>query len=155
MNPPIQSSNNPRPRRAIEEDFPIVEINRLVVPERNGFKPVYQMHKSFAPRASCVFRAILLAVLKPAGTNIISEFYKDHTDDPDTKGKIVLDPFMGGGTTVIEATRLGVAPIGIELNPVPWFVVKMALAPASIKELDGAYARLEQQIGRASCRERV
>ncbi|MEI7733378.1 MAG: hypothetical protein WCO56_27655 [Verrucomicrobiota bacterium] len=32
-------------KRAIEGDFPIVEINRLVVPERNGFKPVYQMHK--------------------------------------------------------------------------------------------------------------
>jgi uncharacterized protein (DUF433 family) len=133
-------------KRAIEEDFPIVEINRLVVPERNGFKPVYQMHKSFAPRASCVFRAILLAALKPAGTNIISEFYKDHTDDPDTNGKIVLDPFMGGGTTVIEATRLGVVPIGIELNPVPWFVVKMALAPASTKELDDAYVRLEKRI---------
>ena len=133
-------------KRAIEEDFPIVEINRLVVPERNGFKPVYQMHKSFAPRASCVFRAILLAALKPAGTNIISEFYKDHTNDPDTKGKIVIDPFMGGGTTVVEATRLGVAAVGIELNPVPWFVVKMALAPASIKDLDNAYARLEERI---------
>ena len=133
-------------KRAIEEDFPIVEINRLVVPERNGFKPVYQMHKSFAPRASCVFRAILLAAMKPAGTNIISEFYKDHTDDPDTKGKVILDPFMGGGTTIIEATRLGSVPIGIELNPVPWFVVKMALAPASTKDLDDAYARLEKRI---------
>ena len=37
-------------------------------------------------------------------------------------------------------------PIGIELNPVPWFVVKMALAPASTKELDDAYARLEKRI---------
>jgi len=27
-------------KRAIEESFPIVEINRLVVPERNGFKPI-------------------------------------------------------------------------------------------------------------------
>ena len=66
-------------KRAIEEDFPIVEINRLAVPERNGFKPVYQMHKSFAPRASCVFRAILLATFKPAGTDIMREFYEDHT----------------------------------------------------------------------------
>jgi putative DNA methylase len=133
-------------KRAIEEDFPIVEINRLVVPERNGFKPVYQMHKSFAPRASCVFRAILLAALKPAGTNIISEFYKDHTNDPDTNGKIIIDPFMGGGTTVVEATRLGIAPIGVELNPVPWFVVRMALAPASLKDLDDAFARLERRM---------
>jgi len=135
--------NQPSPKRAIEEDFPIVEINRLVVPERNGFKPVYQMHKTFAPRASCVFRAILLAALKPAGANIIAEFYKDHTEDPDTKGKTVLDPFMGGGTTVIEAVRLGAKPVGIELNPVPWFVVKVALTAATPSQLDEAFQRLE------------
>jgi putative DNA methylase len=52
--------------RAIEVGFPIVEINRLAVPERNSFKPIYQMHKWFARRASCVFRAILLGALKPA-----------------------------------------------------------------------------------------
>jgi len=60
-------------KRAIEVGFPIVEINRLAVPERNSFKPIYQMHKWFARRASCVFRAILLGALKPAirpdGTN--------------------------------------------------------------------------------------
>ena len=133
-------------KRAIEEDFPIVEINRLVVPERNGFKPVYQMHKSFAPRAACIFRAILLAALKPVGTNIIAEFYKDHTNDPDTNGKVILDPFMGGGTTVVEASRLGAAPIGVELNPVPWFVVKVALAPASVQQLDTAFAQLAERI---------
>lgn len=130
-------------KRAIEESFPIVEINRLVVPERNGFKPIYQMHKSFAPRASCVFRAILLGALKPAGTNIIDEFYKDHTNDPDTKDKVVLDTFMGGGTTIIEAVRMGIRPIGIELNPVPWFVVKMALAPADVTAFDASVKRLE------------
>ncbi|MGH8632175.1 MAG: DUF1156 domain-containing protein, partial [Burkholderiales bacterium] len=52
--------------RAIEVGFPIVEINRLAEPERNSFKPIYQMHKWFARRASCVFRAILLGALKPA-----------------------------------------------------------------------------------------
>jgi|CZKI01.1.fsa_nt_gi putative DNA methylase len=132
-------------KRAIEESFPIVEINRLVVPERNGFKPIYQMHKSFAPRASCVFRAIILGALKPAGTDIMAEFYKDHTEDPDTKDKVILDTFMGGGTTIVEAARMGIRPIGIELNPVPWFVVKMALAPADVLALDAAVTRLEER----------
>src|SRR4030042_2025038 len=52
-------------KRAIEESFPIVEINRLAVPERNAFKPIYQMHKWFARRASGVFRALLLSSMKP------------------------------------------------------------------------------------------
>ncbi|MGH8613838.1 MAG: DUF1156 domain-containing protein [Gammaproteobacteria bacterium] len=77
--------------RAIEVGFPIVEINRLAQPERNGFKPIYQMHKWFARRASCVFRAILLGALKPAykedgtPTDLMAEFYKDHSRDPDTQ----------------------------------------------------------------------
>lgn len=80
-------------KRAIEESFPIVEINRLAVPERNAFKPIYVMHKWFARRASCVFRAILLGALKPAGTDLMAEFYRNHNDDPDTRGKVILDPW--------------------------------------------------------------
>jgi len=127
------------PKRAIEEGFPIVEINRLAEPERNAFKPIYQMHKWFARRASCVFRAILLGALKPAGTDIMEEFYKDHTHDPDTNGKVILDPFMGGGTTVVEALRLGCKVIGIDLNPVAWFIVKTEVEPVDLDELRAAF----------------
>ena len=133
-------------KRAIEEYFPIVEINRLAEPERNAFKPIYQMHKWFARRASCVFRAILLGCLKPAGTDIMEEFYKDHSNDPDTNGKVVLDPFMGGGTTVVEALRLGCKVIGIDLNPVAWFITKTEVEPVDIDELRAAFERLANRI---------
>ncbi|MDI6725766.1 MAG: DUF1156 domain-containing protein, partial [Smithellaceae bacterium] len=132
-------------RRAIEESFPIVEINRLAVPERNAFKPIYKMHKWFARRASCVFRAILLGAMKPAGADIMAEFYKDHTDDPDTKGVRILDPFMGGGTTVVEALRLGCHVTGIDLNPVAWFIVKSEAEPVDIDKLKAAFRRLEER----------
>lgn len=132
-------------KRAIEESFPIVEINRLAVPERNAFKPIYQMHKWFARRASSVFRAILLASMKPAGTDIMEEFYKDHTHDPDTNGVKILDPFMGGGTTVIEALRLGCHVTGIDLNPVAWFIVKTEAEPVVIDDLKAAFKRLEDR----------
>lgn len=134
--------------RAIEVGFPIVEINRLAEPERNSFKPIYQMHKWFARRASCVFRAILLGALKPAikldgtPTDLMAEFYKNHSDDLDTQGKVVLDPFMGGGTTVVEALRLGCKAIGIDLNPVAWFVVKTEIEPMELPALQAAYERL-------------
>ena len=134
--------------RAIEVGFPIVEINRLAVPERNSFKPIYQMHKWFARRASCVFRAILLGALKPAfkpdgtPTDLMEEFYKDHTNDPDTKGKHILDPFMGGGTTVVESLRLGCHVTGIDINPVAWFIVKTEVEPVDLDELQEAFERL-------------
>lgn len=135
-----------RSKRAIEEYFPIIDINRLAVPERNAFKPIYQMHKWFARRSSSVFRAILLGALKPAGTDIMEEFYKDHTNDPDTKGKVILDPFMGGGTTVVEALRLGCKVIGVDLNPVAWFIVKTEVEPVDIEELKKAFERLANRI---------
>lgn len=133
-------------KRAIEESFPIVEINKLAVPERNAFKPIYTMHKWFARRSSSVFRAILLAAMKPAGTDIMKEFYKDHTNDPDTNGKVILDPFMGGGTTVVEALRLGCKVIGIDLNPVAWFIVKTEVEPVDIDELKESFERLSNRI---------
>jgi putative DNA methylase len=135
-------------KRAIEVGFPIVEINRLAVPERNSFKPIYQIHKWFARRASCVFRAILLGTLKPAiqpdgtPTDLMEEFYKDHSIDPDTNDKVILDPFMGGGTTVVEALRLGCRVIGIDLNPVAWFIVKTETEPVDLDALEAAFDRL-------------
>lgn len=133
-------------KRAIEVSFPIVDINRLAVPERNAFKPIYTMHKWFARRSSSVFRAILLGAMKPAGTNIMEEFYKDHTNDPDTNGKVILDPFMGGGTTIVEALRLGCNVIGIDLNPVAWFIVKTEVEPVDLDELRLAFERLSNRI---------
>lgn len=132
-------------KKAIEEYFPIVEINKLAVPERNSFKPIYTMHKWFARRSSSVFRAILLAAMKPAGSDIMEEFYKDHTNDPDTNGKIVLDPFMGGGTTIVEALRLGCKVIGIDLNPVAWFIVKTEVEPVDLDELQKSFERLAER----------
>lgn len=143
---------------AIEDSFPIVEINRLAVPERNSFKPIYQMHKWFARRASCVFRAILLGCLKPipvdkdgkpikSGAEIImEEFYRDHTHDPDTNGKVILDPFMGGGTTVVEALRLGCNVIGIDLNPVAWIIVKTEVEPVDVDQLKRSFEELGNRI---------
>ena|SRR2546427_5833026 len=42
--------NEMRGKRTIEVGFPIVEINRLALPERNSFNPIYEMHKWFARR---------------------------------------------------------------------------------------------------------
>ncbi len=132
-------------KRAIEESFPIVEINRLAKKESSAFKPVYQMHKWFARRVSCVFRAILLGTIKPSGTDIMGEFYKDHFQDSDTKSITILDPFMGGGTTVIEALRLGCHVTGIDLNPIAWFIVKTEAEQVNIEELEDAFKRLEER----------
>jgi len=46
-------------------------------------------------------------------------------------GDWVLDPFMGGGTTVIEGLRLGRKVIGIDLNALAHFVSTVRTTPLS------------------------
>ncbi len=140
-----------RVRRAIEVEFPIAEVNSLAEPERKAFLPIYRIHRWFARRSSSVFRAILLGALRPAErsdgtkTDIMADFYRDHSGDPETRSGRVLDPFMGGGTTVVEALRLGCRVTGIDLNPVAWFVVKCEVEPAAAEELETAVERLARR----------
>ena len=42
-----------------------------------------------------------------------------------TPGKVVLDPFCGTGTTLVECKRLGIPSIGIEPNPAAYFASRV------------------------------
>lgn len=142
--------------RAIESSFPIVQINPLSVRERNAFKPVYKMHKWFARRSSSIFRAILLGAALPARQDgapldLMAEFYRGHGDDPRLRRKDgtplrVLDPFMGGGTTVVEALRLGFDVTGADYNPIAWFIVRGETTPVDLDALDQAYQRVAAKV---------
>lgn len=142
--------------RFIERGFPIVQLNPLSVRERNAFKPVYKMHKWFARRSSTIFRAILLGAALPSeveGTalDLMHEFYLGHGQDPrlrraDGSRLRVLDPFMGGGTTIVEALRLGFDVTGVDLNPVAWFIVRGETSRVERQEFDDACNRVAARV---------
>lgn len=48
----------------------------------------------------------------------------------------VLDPFMGSGTTLLEALKLGHYPTGIDLSPVSNFIVERLVRGTSNRTLD-------------------
>ncbi len=62
------------------------------------------------------------------------------------KDKIVLDPFMGGGTTVVEALRLGCKVIGLDVNPVAWFITKKSVEPVDLAKLEATFKDLEATV---------
>ena len=118
--------------KLIEETFPIREISELAIPERSSYKPIYQISKWFARRASSTFRAILLGSILPSSADLMKNFYNEHNFSDFT----VIDPFMGGGTTIIEGLRLGLNCIGVDINPVAWFITKTEAELVDLGELE-------------------
>lgn len=128
----------------IEKDLPIEKLNPVAMSEGNSKKPVYQIHKWWARRLGSVFRMIVLAAFGRQDESE-ADIWHRFCNGVDLGGKIVLDPFMGGGTTVVEALRLGCRVIGVDINPVAWFVTKKV---ADLVQLVGADVRA----GRADLR---
>lgn len=136
--------------RAIEVTFPLVELNRIAERESTGFgrrhyRPVYVMHKWWARRLGSVFRSILILGL--ADSVAPDGFWEMYSSDLDFKERVVLDPMMGGGTTIVEALRLGCVAVGGDINPVAWFVVKKEIEEIDPEELRGALRGLERDLG--------
>ncbi|WP_211454228.1 DNA methyltransferase [Collimonas antrihumi] len=130
---------------ALECDFPLVEISQIAEQEswrKEINRPIYHIHKWWATRLGSVFRGITLGALSQPGTDTWAQFYKTH----DLAGKVVLDPFMGSGTTLGEAVKLGAKAIGCDINPVSTFLVRQAFTPASEAQLRAAFERLERDV---------
>jgi len=152
---------DPKP---IEKYFPIEEVNKIADKESKAkryYRPVYTMHKWWARRLGSVFRTILLYSLADKDMKVLNDGKltpaKDWSGDPEElwnfyledvyfEDKTVLDPFMGGGTSIVEAIRMGANVIGKDINPVAWFVTKKEVEPVDLDELDEAYRDLEREV---------
>jgi len=119
------------PSSAIELDFPYREVNRLAASEaynKHHYRPTNYQHKWWARRLGSVFRTLCLSTLSDVDTTA-AEVWDNYINPNAFDDAVVFDPFMGGGTTGQEATRLGAKFIGSDLNPVAWFISRMGLSP--------------------------
>lgn len=62
--------------------------------------------------------------------------------------KKILDPFMGGGTSLVEASRFGVEVDGYDLNPVAWFTTKKQIeaGDTDIEEIKSAFEDVKHDV---------
>lgn len=128
------------------DDFPFEFLSSLG--ERESWRkeinrPVYHLHKWWAKRLGSVFRGIILGCLMPQGSNLEKGFYEKHDYD----SVAVLDPFMGSGTTVGEAHKLGCIALGRDINPVACESVRVALGPLHRERLLSAFSHLSATVG--------
>lgn len=66
-------------------------------------------------------------LLKKISLEDSGSLWNIYPKDVRVKDKKILDPFMGGGTSIVEASRFGAECHGRDLNPVAWFVTKKEL----------------------------
>jgi len=149
----VDFSDPNRPLTCIEVDFPIIPINQIAAIEGNAGKPIYQMSKWWARRRSSVFRAMLLASAMKAPDDpseasklVWDAYYGNHQTKGAFKDLKVADIFMGGGTTVVEGSRLGMQMFGNDLNPVAWFVVKNEMVQVDKAEVEALLADIEAEV---------
>jgi adenine-specific DNA methylase len=143
-------SNTVTPKRYIEDVLPLGELNKYAQ-KGGGIGSLNAMHPYFARRPLTASRAMTLAALVKApatdAERLVSEKLlielssEEWIDKPalleraralvrqvhDGRAPRVLDPFAGGGSTPLEALRLGCEATALDLNPVAYLALIASL----------------------------
>jgi hypothetical protein len=85
------------------------------------------MHKYFARRPWNVFNELIERYSSP--------------------GDIVLDPFCGGGVTVVESLKLKRKAVGMDVNPLATYVTEMECKQVDLGRFRDAISLLEAEVG--------
>src|SRR2546425_2439318 len=79
-------------------------------------------------QASSLHEVSYRACFKPQ----VPRFFIERLSEP---GEVVYDPFMGRGTTVLEAALLGRVPCGCDINPLSSFLTRPRLNPPTLQQV--------------------
>ncbi|SCL36336.1 Adenine-specific DNA methylase, contains a Zn-ribbon domain [Micromonospora rhizosphaerae] len=97
--------------------------------DRRSPDPAYQAHRWWARRPPALLRALLLAATLPADTTQECLWRAYASPEPHLDNMTVVDPFLGGGTTVVEAARLGARARGLDVDPLAVLINQHQLMP--------------------------
>jgi len=134
----------------IEDKFDIPFAARLSQREKQiqqRYRPIIGVHKWFARRPGALFRSLLLSEFAEGGETLVKKYFRSN----DLSGRTVGDPFMGGGTPLFEANRLGCNVVGADINPMSYWVVKQELADIDLGKFretaDEVVTSVEDKVG--------
>ncbi len=105
--------------------LPIEAIAGLALREGQATNPLYRVHRWFARRLGTQFRAILAALSLDADD--ADRFWERYLGQIPLDNAVVFDPFVGGGTSVIEASRCNARVIGFDIDPVATSITRFEL----------------------------
>ena len=115
---------------SLEERFDPTFATRLALREKQiqqNYRPIIGIHKWFARRPGTVFRSLLIAEYNNSEP-LETSYWRKHK-----MTGVIADPFMGGGTPIYEANRLGFSVLGADTNPMAFWIVRQALGRLDIQ----------------------
>lgn len=118
----------------IENRFDPVFTSELALKEKQiqqSYRPLIGVHKWFARRPGSVFRNLIISEFAEGKQCLEELYFGSNSFDG-----VIADPFMGGGTPIYEANRVGLNTIGADINPMAYWVVKQTLNPLDLVEFD-------------------
>ena len=130
-----REGQKPLPSVLIDESFPEHDANELARLEsfnKHLFRPNTYLHKWWARRSGTTFRFILKQLVQETRL-------RDYYAAGGLEGITILDPMMGGGTTLHEAIRLGANVIGYDLDPIPVLQARASLSQIPLEEKEQVF----------------
>jgi putative DNA methylase len=115
------------------------QLAQLESYNKHHYRPNTYLHKWWARRCGSTFRLILKGLVD---NPVRSDYYAAGG----LEGKVILDPMMGGGTTLHEAIRLGASVVGGDLDPIPVLQARATLTPIPAETLHRAFAALYSKV---------
>lgn len=132
----------------IEDNYNIKFIATMALREKQiqqNYRPLIGVHKWFARRPGTLFRGLMLSEFSPHSVD--QSYFTPHN----FTGLTVADPFMGGGTPLLEANRIGCNVIGVDVNPMATWIVREEIDALSLHTYEMAAEhltrKLEQNLG--------
>lgn len=161
-----------RKKKLIEVALPLDEINAACKADKDRKTgTIRNVHKWWAPMPLPAWRALLFAALiddpeddsqRAYLLDLIKRLVSKGADVPDDSDldearrlliehfpegvPMVVDPFCGGGSTLLEAQRLGLPSFGSDLNPVP-ALISRALTELAPKVWDRTALHVPAEVG--------
>ena len=131
----------------LTKNFPFSELSIIAEQEswrKEVNRPTSYIHKWWARRLGSNFRGLIIAG-KECDRSVFFERFYSSTHYSDT---VIFDPFMGSGTTITEAVKLGATVVGCDINPVAAAIVRTALTSYDRCKVMSEYQKLEKKCSR-------